>query len=139
MYLLTLLSPMSIPSLSSSPWMRGAPQPGFSRHIWRIRARISWEIEGRPTWPCRTFQARNWRKPARCQATTVSGLTMARAERQLRQMRDNQTQNRRSAGANFGRFLAERRSRRFGGAELSSLAQAARENGTSKAEYHAVS
>src|SRR5216683_2034061 len=43
MYLLTLLSPMSMPSLSSSPWMRGAPQPGFSRHILRIRSRISRE------------------------------------------------------------------------------------------------
>ena len=31
--LLTLLCPTSMPSLRSSPWMRGAPQPGFSRHI----------------------------------------------------------------------------------------------------------
>jgi hypothetical protein len=36
MYLLTLLSAMWKPSLSSSPWMRGAPQRGFSRHILRI-------------------------------------------------------------------------------------------------------
>jgi len=39
---------------------------------------------------------------------TVSGLTMARAERQSRQVRDSQTHNRRSAGVNFGRFFAER-------------------------------
>src|SRR5499425_1328357 len=108
MYLPTLLSPMSIPSLSSSPWMRGAPQPGFSRHIWRIRARIWWEIAGRPGWLRRTFQVQNRRKPARCQATTVSGLTMARAERQSREVRDSQTHNRRSARVNFGRFFAER-------------------------------
>jgi hypothetical protein len=44
----------------------------------------------------------------RCQATTVSGLAMASAERQSRQMRDSQTQNRRSPGVNFGRFLADR-------------------------------
>jgi hypothetical protein len=29
MDLLTLVSPMSMPSLRSSPWMRGAPQSGF--------------------------------------------------------------------------------------------------------------
>src|SRR5258708_18356709 len=36
MYLLTLVSPTSMPSLRSSPWMRGAPQSGFSRLILRI-------------------------------------------------------------------------------------------------------
>jgi hypothetical protein len=74
MYLLTLLSPMSKPSLSSSPWMRGAPQPGFSRHILRIRSRTLRE-RGRPGWPRRTFEVQNRRKPARCQAMTVSSLT----------------------------------------------------------------
>src|SRR5207302_9511120 len=38
MYLLTLLSAMSMPSLSSSPWMQGAPQLGFSWPIFRIRS-----------------------------------------------------------------------------------------------------
>ena len=52
-YLLTLLSPMSMPSLSSSPWIRGAPQEGFSRHILRIRSPTSREMTGRPSWPCR--------------------------------------------------------------------------------------
>jgi hypothetical protein len=42
-------------------------------------------------------------------ATRVSGLTMASAERQSRQKRDIQTQSRRSAGVNLGRFLAEER------------------------------
>ena len=72
-------------SLSSSPWMRGAPQVGFSRHILRIRSRTSREMTGRPGWPRRTFEVQKRRKPARCQATTVSGLTMASAERQSRQ------------------------------------------------------
>ena len=52
--LLTLLCPTSMPSLRSSPWMRGAPQPGFSRHILRIRSRTSLEMTGRPGFPQRT-------------------------------------------------------------------------------------
>jgi hypothetical protein len=53
----------------------------------------------------RTFQVQNKRKPARCQATTVSGLTMASAERQSLQRRDSQTHNRRSVEVNLGRFF----------------------------------
>src|SRR5207249_3849940 len=106
-YLLTLLCPMSMPSLSSSPWMRGAPQPGFSRHILRIRSRTSLEMTGRPGFPQRTFQVQNKRKAARCQATTVSGLTMANAERQSRHRRDRQIHSRRSPAVNFGRFPAD--------------------------------
>jgi hypothetical protein len=73
MYLLTLLSAILMPSLSNSPWMRGAPQLGFSRHILRIRSRISRETTGRPGRPRWTFQVQNRLKPARCQARTVSG------------------------------------------------------------------
>jgi hypothetical protein len=69
----TVVSLMSMPSLSSSPWMRSAPHPVFSRHILRIRSRTSQEMSGRPGWPRRTFQVQNRRNPARCQATTVSG------------------------------------------------------------------
>jgi IS605 OrfB family transposase len=58
MYLLTLLSPMLMPSLSSSPWIRGAPQEGFSRHILRIRSRTSREMTGRPGWRLRRAQRR---------------------------------------------------------------------------------
>jgi hypothetical protein len=86
----------------------GAPQEGFSRHILRIRSRTSREMTGRPSWPCRTFQVQKRRKPLRCQATTVSGRTMANAERQPLQMRDSQTHNRRSTRVNFGRFLMDR-------------------------------
>jgi uncharacterized protein YcbX len=44
----------------------------------------------------------------RCQATTVSGSTMASAERQPLQTRESQTHNKRSNGVNFGRFLEDR-------------------------------
>jgi hypothetical protein len=55
MYLATLDWATSIPSLSSSPWMRGAPQSGFSTLIRRTNARSSVSICGRP--PCgRDFQ-----------------------------------------------------------------------------------
>jgi uncharacterized protein YcbX len=47
-------------------------------------------------------------KTQRCQATTVSGSTMASAERQPLQMRESQTHHKRSNGFNFGRFLADR-------------------------------
>lgn len=52
-------------SLSSSPWMRGAPQPGFSWHILRIRSRTSQQMRGRPRRPRRTFQVQNLRMSAR--------------------------------------------------------------------------
>jgi len=48
MYLATLDCAISNPSLSSSPWMRGAPQRGLSMLIRRINARsLAW-ICGRP-------------------------------------------------------------------------------------------
>src|ERR1035441_915390 len=90
--------------------MRGAPQPGFSRHIFRIRSRISRATTGRPGCPCRTFQVQNKLKHLRCQATTVSGLTMTNVERQSRQRRNRQTQKNRSPEVNFGRLFEERRS-----------------------------
>src|SRR5258708_2269878 len=48
MYLATLDWATSNPSLSSSPWMRGAPQREFSTLICRISARRSVSICGRP-------------------------------------------------------------------------------------------
>src|SRR6476646_10085816 len=41
MYLATLDCATSNPSLSSSPWMRGAPHSGFSMLICRIRNKFS--------------------------------------------------------------------------------------------------
>src|SRR6516165_12200928 len=88
--------------------MRGAPHVGFSRLILRIRSRVSRAIAGRPGRPRRTFHVQNKQKPLRCQATTVSGWTMARAERQSLQTRDRMSHNRRSAGVSFGRCFTER-------------------------------
>src|ERR1700751_3417414 len=48
MYLATLDCATSNPSLSSSPWMRCAPQSGFSILIRRISARSSVSTGGRP-------------------------------------------------------------------------------------------
>jgi hypothetical protein len=50
MYLATLDCATSNPSLSSSPWMRGAPHSGFSTLIRRINPRSSVSICGRPPW-----------------------------------------------------------------------------------------
>jgi hypothetical protein len=48
MYLATVDWATSMPSLSSSPWTRGAPHNPFARLIPRIRSRISRGIAGRP-------------------------------------------------------------------------------------------
>ena len=67
-------SEMSNPS--SSPWMRGAPQVGFSATIWKINSRISFSVGLRATGPrTREISLQYMRKPARCQRTTVSGVT----------------------------------------------------------------
>ena len=50
MYLPTVAWLTSMPSLSSSPWMRGAPHSGLAKLSWRIRSRISGLVLGRPRW-----------------------------------------------------------------------------------------
>src|SRR5439155_8246651 len=95
-YLATVAWDTSIPSLSSSPWMRGAPQSGFARLIFRMRSRTSRDISGLPGLSCRLFQAQNRRNPRRCQAMTVSGLTMMSAERQPDHRCSSHVHNRRS-------------------------------------------
>ena len=62
------------PSLSSSPWIRGAPHSGFSSHMRRTRSRNSGSILGRPPGFQEDFQRHHARKPIRCQRmATVSG------------------------------------------------------------------
>ncbi|MCU1316018.1 MAG: hypothetical protein JWN63_1340 [Candidatus Acidoferrum typicum] len=114
-------------------------QPGFSRHILQIRSRISREMAGRPGWPRRTFQVQNRRKPARCQATTVSGLTMANAERQSRQRWDRQIHNRRSPEVKLGRFLADLRSTPIWWRRAKFSSWTAAPNGGSRTELRGVS
>ena len=65
--------------MRSSPWIRGAPQVGFSATIRKINSRTSFGVHFLPT--ClRTLEiSRQYiRKPVRCQRTTVSGVTMTR-------------------------------------------------------------
>jgi hypothetical protein len=76
--------------------MRGAPQRGLARLIFRIRFRTSGDTRGRPSrW--RLFQFQYRRNPLRCQAMTVSGLTRSSAERQSFHNRESQTHGTRSA------------------------------------------
>jgi hypothetical protein len=48
MYFDTVDWATSMPSLSNSPWILGAPQSGFSKLIRRIRSRICLSTHGRP-------------------------------------------------------------------------------------------
>jgi hypothetical protein len=95
-------------------------------------------MTGRPGWPCRTFQIQNRRKPLRCQATTVSGLTMASAERESLQMRESQTHNRRSTEVNSGDFSQIPEAHQFAGAEPGSPAEGQHAHGRSKTELRKV-
>jgi hypothetical protein len=73
-------SEMSNPSISSSPWMRGAPQVGFSATMRKINFRNSFGVGLRPTGPrTREISLQYMRKPALCHRTTVSGVTMMTA------------------------------------------------------------
>jgi len=69
-----------MPSLSSSPWIRGAPQNGLARLMSRINWRISRGTFGLPP-RARDFHRQNNRNPARCQRMTVSGLTITKVFR----------------------------------------------------------
>ncbi len=86
---------MSMPSLSSSPWMRGAPHR-LAVAIRLMSLRISGSMPGRPPLD-RLRQAQYLRNPARCHLITVAGFTMISASLQRLQLRDSSTQSLRSA------------------------------------------
>ena len=109
MYLATLDWATSKPSLSSSPWMRGAPHSGFSTLIRRISARRSASICGRPPRE-RDFQRQYRRKPARCQRTRVSGRMIVIALKTDGNHRYSWTKNKRSLFVNWTRPRTFRRS-----------------------------
>ena len=92
-YFATVAWETSIPSLSSSPWIRGAPHSGFARLIFRISSRASETIGGRPGSRSLLFHLQYQRNPWRCQEITVSGLTIISAVRHCDQKRESQTQN----------------------------------------------
>src|SRR5258705_647153 len=64
LYLATLVWPISMPSLRSSPWILGAPHNGLAMLISRISRRISNGAIGRPQ-RCRDFQRQYDLKPVR--------------------------------------------------------------------------
>jgi len=74
MYLETEALEILMPSLRSSLWILGVPQPTLSRLRVRISSRVSFATHGRPGCPWRTFQVQYQRKPRRCQSITVAGL-----------------------------------------------------------------
>src|SRR5580692_1768213 len=99
-----VLSERSKPSMRSSPWIRGAPQVGFSAIIRKIKSRTSFGVGLLPT--CfRTLEIiRQYiRKPVRCQRTTVSGVTMSRECFQSDQTRRATTQKSLSMRLRVGR------------------------------------
>src|SRR6266702_8896062 len=108
MYFATLDWATSKPSLSSSPWMRGAPHNGFSALIRRINARRSAAIFGRPPREP-DFQRQYRRKPARCQRTRVSGRMIVTALRTEGNQRYSGTKNKRSPFVSWTRPRTLRR------------------------------
>jgi hypothetical protein len=70
--------PIVMPSLSSSPWILGAPQSGLARLTLRINFLTSADSFGRPPGDF-DFHRQYKRKPARCHRITVSGLTIVKA------------------------------------------------------------
>src|ERR1035437_488683 len=100
----TVRSEISKPSLSSSPWMRGAPQVGVSATIRKIRSRTSLLIGFLPTtFRAREIQLQYSRNPARCQRTTVSGVTIINDLFQPDQTLRRTTQNSLSTELSRGR------------------------------------
>ena len=72
----TVSSEILKPSLSNSPWMRGAPQVGFSATIRKISSRTSLPIGFLPNGILRRESHVQYkRKPVRCQRMTVWGVT----------------------------------------------------------------
>jgi hypothetical protein len=78
--LATLVWLISMPGLSNSPWIRGAPHSGLAMLISRISRRSSAGTVGRPE-RGRDFGRQYDLNPARCQQTTVSGPTSVSALR----------------------------------------------------------
>src|SRR6202040_1694700 len=73
MYLATLVWPIPMPILRSSPWIRGAPHSGLAMLISRISLRISGATVGRPP-RRRDFHRQYDLNPVRYHLITVSGF-----------------------------------------------------------------
>jgi hypothetical protein len=88
--------------------MRGAPQKGFAKLIWRISCRTSRATLGLPG-RRRDFQRQKVRNLARCHRTIVSGRTIVTASRTVGASRYSNTQIKRSKDVRAGRLGALRR------------------------------
>ena len=103
MYLSTVDFATSIPSLRSSPTIRGDPQHGLARDILRMSCLTSGAVEGRPGLAFPLMRAQCSRKRSRCHAMTVRGCTNTRTLRQSDHTFDSHAHNRRSTGLMRGR------------------------------------
>src|SRR6516162_3486793 len=99
----TVRSATSMPSFTSSPWMRGAPHKGFAAAIREIRALIAALTGGRPTGGRPESLVQCARKRRRCHRRTVSGATITRAALHPVQTLASQTHRRRSVRRSLGR------------------------------------
>src|ERR1700737_4303275 len=104
----TVVCPTSMPSLSSSPWILGAPQSGLAMLMSRIICLTSTGTFGRPP-RGRDCHRQYKRKPARCQRITVSGLKIAKALSTSGAKPYSPTNTKRSIVPRIGRFGELRR------------------------------
>ncbi len=110
-------TPTVLPTINGHPWDNYMlphvtpdgtvyTQPGLAKLILWIRSMTSRDTEGRPSgW--RLFHFQYSRNPFRCQAMTVSGLTMTNADRQPLHSRESHTHRNRSAQLRRSRWLPE--------------------------------
>jgi len=105
MYFATVDRATRIPSMPSSPWIRGAPHKQLLRLMRRMSWRTSRSIRGRPSRRRGQGQTHRGRRPARCHRRTVSASMISRASGQRLQQRDRTIQNSRSAVEKRGRLM----------------------------------
>ena len=95
---------VGIPSLSSSPRTRSAPQSRFSAAMRRISSTRSGDTRGVDGIVDRDFQRQSKRNPSRCQRSTVSGFTSSSASRHLGSTAASSVISVRSCGWKTGLF-----------------------------------
>ena len=102
----TVRSEMVMPSIFSSPWIRGARQSGLAVAIRSISWRISTAVTGRPgRRRCDVDNlAQNLRNRSRCHRVIVSGWTYTNGLRQPEHHWRSAIQNIRSKAVRTGRF-----------------------------------
>jgi hypothetical protein len=107
-YFATVVSLISMPTLSNSPWIWGAPHSGFSRLICGSDRGLRRQLRADPLGHAESSRSRRDEIPGDAKRSRWRGWTMSSAERQSSQTRERNAQNRRSAAVSFGRFLTDR-------------------------------